>query len=113
MSIALIDLPAKALQELRVIGGDQAPSAGDHTFVLEQYQWLRNELERDWNITWDVDDDIPDGAEKAVVLLLANFVAVAFAKAWSPERQKMGEDRIRLAVRELPSLDPPQDVDYF
>lgn len=112
MSIALADLPSKVLQELRVIGGDDPVDSQEQTYLLEQYGWLRNELERDWNIPWDADDDIPDGAEKAIVLLLANFVCVAYAKPWSPDRQKMGEDKLRLAVRRKPTYETPKN-DHF
>lgn len=113
MALALDDLPKKVLLELRVIGGDDTPTANDQSFVLDEYRMWRDEAERDWNITWDEDDDVPSGAEKAVIYLMANRVAVYYAKAWSPERQKMGEDLLRLSVRRKPTYEPPQGVDYF
>lgn len=112
MSITLADLPTKVLRELRVIGGDEAPDAQDQALVLEMYGWWLAEARRDWNVNWDSDDDIPDGAEQGVVWLMAERCAVSFAKPNSDRRQFEGERLIRAAVRRLPTYEP-QRTDHF
>jgi hypothetical protein len=112
-ALQLDDLPREVLLELRVIGGDDTVLANDQLLVLKEYAWWRAEAERDWNITWDSDDAIPEDAAKAVIQLMANRVAPGYAKPWSPERQSLGEGLLRLAIRRKPTYEPSQGVDYF
>jgi hypothetical protein len=112
MALTLSDLPARVLRELKVLSADDSPDNTDQTDILEKYEWWRQEAERDWNIEWDENDDIPDGAEQAVVWLMANRVAVSYNKPYSDQRQEMGEDLLKKAVR-LPWSGEPATNDHF
>jgi hypothetical protein len=112
-ALALDDLPYEVLLELRVIGASDTPLDIDQQAILKEYAWWRAEAARDWNITWDADDDIPEDAAKGVILLMAERVAPGYAKPRSLERQSDGEGKLRLAIRRKPTYEPPQGVDYF
>lgn len=79
MSLTLQDLATRVLRKLALIASDETPSAADALTVKTYYKEWRRLAERRLIIDWyDDEEDIPSGAELAVIFCLCPYVAPEF-----------------------------------
>lgn len=92
MALTITDLVTAVMQELGVLGAEQTPSAADAVTVQTAYEnWQRTAQNRqiiDW---YNVDEEVPDGAEHGVTLCICNQVHRKFGVERDPSWLVEGE----------------------
>jgi hypothetical protein len=79
MTLTITDLATEVMQELGVLEANDTPSADDALIVQTAYQQWRRSAQNRQIIDWYSDDEeIPDGAERGVVLCVCNEVPRKF-----------------------------------
>lgn len=74
----LTDLPEKVLEELGVLAAGDSPNVSDANVVTDKYTALYQMLLTDGLVAWSAVDDIPEYAERPIVMMVAHLCASSF-----------------------------------
>lgn len=83
--MTITDLVQAVLEDLRIIAADETASAADAVFVKARYERVRARYAQRLLVDWTATDDIPAGAEDALVRLVQYECAKSFGRLRDPE----------------------------